>query len=293
VNTWLIVAVVVAVVVIALLAVLALRRGRSGRSAEQGAPVAEQGLAAQPPTPADPAATAGPAPVARPDVGDDVTTISPVGISPSRRPEDLDPAGRTTRLPVHEPRPGPGERAEPTHVLPVVRPQAAERPGPDGAEPNRHALPDDAPPLVPPTNGGGGRHRAGAEQGGPPPPDAQRTEPRGGPVIPNARRSEPPPLPAPPVPPPPDAPLPRREPGVPRSSAVPFQHSGPPPSASDLPPRSDGGALPAPRAPEMPGSELFTEATVAIPARRPGEPDDDGGDNQSRTLADRLLGRNR
>lgn len=84
---------------------------------------------------------------------------------------------------------------------------------------------------------------------------------------------------------------------MPRSSPVPFQHPGPPPSASDLPPRPDGspngGALPTQRAPEMPGSELFTEATVAIPARRQGEPDDDGGNNQSRTLADRLLGRNR
>jgi hypothetical protein len=261
VNTWLIVAVVVAVVVIALLAVLALRRGRSGRSAEQGTPGAEHGLAAQPPGLADPAPAAGPAPVARPDAGDDVTTISPVGLSPSRRPEDLDSAARTTRLPVHEPRPGPGEQAEPTHVLPVVRPRAAERPGADGAEPNRHARPDDAPPPVPPTNGGRGRHRAEAEQGGPP-PDAQRTEPRGGPVIPSARRSEPPSTPAPPVAPPPD--------GSP-----------------------NGGALPTQRAPEMPGSELFTEATVAIPARRQGEPDDDGGNNQSRTLADRLLGRNR
>ena len=82
---------------------------------------------------------------------------------------------------------------------------------------------------------------------------------------------------------------------MPLSSAVPFQNLGPPPSASELPPRPpagppNGGPLPAPRAPEMPGSELFTEATVAIPARRDGEADD-GGNNQSRTLADRLLGR--
>ena len=77
-----------------------------------------------------------------------------------------------------------------------------------------------------PTNGGGGRHRAEAEQDGLP-PDAQRTEPRGGAVIPNARRSDPPSPASRPVEPPSDAaPLPRREPGMPLSSAVPFQNLG-------------------------------------------------------------------
>jgi hypothetical protein len=329
VDTWLIVAVVVAVVVIALLAVLARRRGRSQRPPAPPGRAPELGAVGEPPVSAEPDPIGRGGGVDAPDSAEAPT--SPVGAPTLAGSSNPAPADQTMRLPVRGPRPDPVGQVDPTDVLPVVRRPRRDPSLPDGAEPNRHARPDGQPPPEPP-NGGGGRHRADAEQSGPWEPnrsaDVQRTEPRGAAVVPNPAGAEPPlppppagaepPLPRPPAgaepppprppgaeppPPPPPAgahgdagPLPvRRRPGNPPAFA-PEPFSAPPPGFAGGPPLSPH-PLPAQRAPEPTGAELFTEATAAIPATTNGDhddlADDDGRRGPGRNLAARLLGRKR
>ena len=288
-DIWLIVAVVVAVAVVVLLVVLTLRR-RSRRSVGPDAETPAPAVVDAPPEtgPAedhsDPAGPLADGTTDRP--AEDLPT-EPVSTSSAGAPADPEPDLRTERLPVRREAVNAADTAAVTHVLPVVERAA---PAGDRAEPNRHVRPDgDRSPAPVTSTNGGGRHRAPTEANVPAPPqpvlaDHQRTEPHGRPAIPPARTPEPPPNPA----------------TVPPPAAGPSPVAGPPPvvpPGSPSWPGSVGGPpllpnqVPAPRAPALAGSELFSESTS--PPDNDSDPDDGGQRSPSRTLADRLLGRNR